>query len=635
MDRPRRPDPAAALPPARGPAGGRAPSDEQALWDAFAVAATPEAFYRTWLAIQCRMVPGVGSAVIVAGPPGIGPFSPAAFWPERPRGVTHLAEAVERALTERRGQIIHRRVAGEDEAPPGERYDVAYPIQGQGKIYGVVALDLTARPEAELLAVMRQLQWGSAWLELMVDRRETGDAGLARERLQAVLDLMGIVLAAPSAHGALTAFATALSTRLHCERVSVGFVSRGRARVRAVSHAAHFGRQSNVVRAIGMAMDEAIDQQTTVVYPEPKGVPARIVRAHEELTAQHGAGAVCTIPLAEGERAVGALTLERPADRPFDGEAIALCEALAAAVGPVLEMRRRDDRWLVTKAADSLRHGLVSLFGPRHVGLKIATAAVIAAIAFLAYAEGDYRVSARMVMEASTRRAAVAPFNGYLREAPVRAGDVIEKGRVLAVLDDRELRLERSRWASQQEQFSRQRDQALAGRNAAGIGIATAQIQQAQAQMSLIDDQLRRTRVLAEFDGVVVTGDLSQALGSPVERGQVLFEVAPLEAYRVVLQVDERDIGDVTVGGRGQLLLSATPADPIPFTVAKITPVSTARDGRNYFRVEARLDENSSARLRPGLEGVGKIEVGRRLLAWIWLRPVIDWARLTVWTWLP
>ena len=92
---------------------------------------------------------------------------------------------------------------------------------------------------------------------------------------------------------------------------------------------------------------------------------------------------------------------------------------------------------------------------------------------------------------------------------------------------------------------------------------------------------------------------------------------------------------DVTVGARGQLLLSASPADPIPFTVAKITPVSTARDGRNYFRVEARLDETSSVRLRPGLEGVGKIEVGRRSLTWIWLRPVIDWARLTLWTWLP
>ena len=27
--------------------------------------------------------------------------------------------------------------------------------------------------------------------------------------------------------------------------------------------------------------------------------------------------------------------------------------------------------------------------------------------------------------------------------------------------------------------------------------------------------------------------------------------------------------------------------EPLPFTVTQLTPVSTAREGRNYFRVEA------------------------------------------------
>ena len=107
---------------------------------------------------------------------------------------------------------------------------------------------------------------------------------------------------------------------------------------------------------------------------------------------------------------------------------------------------------------------------------------------------------------------------------------------------------------------------------------------------------------------MVVTGDLSQSLGSPVERGKVLFEVAPLDAYRVVLQVDERDIADVAVGQHGELLLAAAPDRPLAFTVEKITPVSTAREGRNYFRVEAqaRADPGPPA---PGMEGVGKIAV--------------------------
>ena len=443
MDRPRRPEPAA--PPARGPAG-RNPSDEQALWDAFAVASTPETFYRTWLAIQCQMVPGVGSAVIVAGQAGSGPFTPTAFWPERPRGVTHLAEAAERAMTERRGQIIHRQVPAENGAPAGERYDVAYPIQGQGKIYGVVALDLTPRPEAELRAVLRQLQWGSAWLELMVDRRETGDAGVAEERLQAVLELMGTVLVAPSARGAMTAFATALATRLHCERVSVGFISRGRARVRAVSHAAHFGRQSNLVRAIGMAMDEAIDQQGTVRVSGADG------RGGPDRAGPRGADGAARLrrrlyhPADRRRAGGGALTLERPADRPFDGEVVELCEALAAAGragagdAPARRPVARDQGWQTRSAT-----GWAGCSGRDTSGLKAATAALLAAIAVLVFAQGDYRVSARTVMEASTR--GPPSRRSTATSARRRCGPATwsRRARCWRSLDDRELRLERAR----------------------------------------------------------------------------------------------------------------------------------------------------------------------------------------------
>ena len=49
-------------------------------------------------------------------------------------------------------------------------------------------------------------------------------------------------------------------------------------------------------------------------------------------------------------------------------------------------------------------------------------------------------------------------------------------------------------------------------------------------------------------------------------------------------------------------------------------------------RIEGRLSENP-AELRPGMEGVGKIEIGRRNIAWIWLHPLADGARLWAWRW--
>ena len=62
----------------------------------------------------------------------------------------------------------------------------------------------------------------------------------------------------------------------------------------------------------------------------------------------------------------------------------------------------------------------------------------------------------------------------------------------------------------------------------------------------------------------------------------------PPDAYRVILEVDERRIADVKTGQHGHMILSALPNDSFGFVVEKITPISTAEEGLNYFRVEAK-----------------------------------------------
>src|SRR5207237_9047193 len=93
------------------------------------------------------------------------------------------------------------------------------------------------------------------------------------------------------------------------------------------------------------------------------------------------------------------------------------------------------------------------------------------------------------------------------------------------------------------------------------------QVAQAEAQLNLTDEKLARTRLVAPFDAVVVSGDLSQQLGAPIDQGKVLFELAPLDAYRVVLQVDERDISYVELGQSGELALTGLTGATLPFKV--------------------------------------------------------------------
>jgi hypothetical protein len=84
----------------------------------------------------------------------------------------------------------------------------------------------------------------------------------------------------------------------------------------------------------------------------------------------------------------------------------------------------------------------------------------------------------------------------------------------------------------------------------------------------------------------------------------------------------------------GRIALAALPGSPRPVRVERVTPVASAAEGRTFFRVEARL-EGSPASLRPGMEGVAKIDVGRRRLLRIWTLPLVDWLRLQLWSWWP
>ena len=573
-------------------------------------------------------------ALVLLGTPDRGPFTPAAIWPSPNFSVKHLTGAAERTLKERRGLLIHNEPSQDTEDKIPEGYQVAYPIEVSGKLHGAVVLEVEPRPSREVQDVMRKLHWGAAWLEVLLHRTDALRSTELNARLQLVLDSVASGVEHKRFQPAAIAFVTQLATKLECDRVSLGFGDGKQMRIRALSHTAEFGKQMNLVRAIESAMDEAIDQQALVLYPEPAEGTPLVTRAHAELSRQHGAGSICTLPLGSDERFFGGLTLERPENKPFDPPTLELIETVAALVGPILDAKRREDRWLITKAMETFAAQLKKLVGPGHLTLKMAGVLLLGLVIFFAYAKGDYRVTAQTNLEGTIQRAVGAPFNGYIKEAPVRAGDIVRNGEMLCLLDDRDLKLERLKWATQKEQLVKQHREAMAKHDRAQVQINKAKIDQAEAQISLLDEQLARTKVVTPFDGIVMSGDLTQSLGAPVERGQVLFEVAPLDAYRIIVQVDERDIGQITVGQRGKLALPSMPGENFPLTISKITPVSTAKEGRNYFRVEAQL-ENPSPRLRPGMEGIGKVTVDQRKLIWIWTHEVIDWVRLKVWAWWP
>lgn len=614
---------------------------DQAAWATLRQSEDRWEFASGWLALQCRTLGQVQRAVVVMEERDGGGFGPVATWPADAENLDSLGGVAEAAMNQRRGVV--QASGANPEYPHGEEDEtarqVAYPIIVGEVVRGVVALELVDRNDRELRQAMRQLQWGVGWLEVLLRRETAAETAATQERVGGALDLIAAALEHPRFAASCTAVATELAARVGCARAGVGLVRRGHCRLAGLSHTAEVGRRMNLVRAIEHAMDECVDQRTALHYVAGAGGHGEewVTRAHAELSRQHGANAVLSIPLTSGADVVGAIVLEHDDHTGFTPRHMDLAEAVGAVVGPILEEKRVNDRWLIGKALDSLRAQLVRLIGPGYFGRKLAVTALVALVAFFAWYRTDYRITADAQLEGAVQRSLGAPYDGYLRAAEARPGDLVSAGTVLARLDDRDLVLERLGRVAEKRQLQFELNAALAGRERAELNILEARIQQIDARIALIDEQLARAEIRAPFDGVVVSGDLSQEVGAAVQRGEPLMQLAPLEDYRIVLQVDERDIDELSEGQTGTLRVASLPDTWIPFEVARLTPVSEPRDGRNTFRVEARpiTGDGSVPTLLPGMEGVGKVEVDQRRLIWIWTHRAVEWLRLTAWRWLP
>lgn len=598
-------------------------------WREFGAATTPEAYCRSWLALQCQVIGGVDDAVLILQKPGSDAFAPLAFWPDASRDRSRLAGITERAMREGRGIVDPVRGEGGLRA-----YQLVYPVRLDGAVRGAVALELQPREEAALQTAMRALQWGSAWIEVLL-RRHADPGEAARLRVKLLLQMLAAFLERSQFKEAATALTTEIASQLGCDRVTLAVLSGGTLRIEAVSHAVQFDRATNLLQATVAALQEAIDQREAIVYPPERDARLTVTFAHAELVQHTGAGGVVSLPLLHAGRVLGALGAERAPGLRFDAQAVELLDGLAALLAPLLDLHLARDRSLVQHARDAVRLQWRRLAGPGYGGYKVGAALVAVLGLALTFATGTYRVSADARIEGEIQRALTAPFQGFLRDAAHRAGDRVRHGDTLARLDDRDLRLEHARLSASREQYTKQYREAMAKRDRTQIAIVTTQLRQVEAQLALAEEQLARTAIVAPFDGVLVTGDLSQSLGAPVERGQTLFEIAPLDAYRVILEVDERYIGEVRIDQPGELVLSSMPNERLGFKVANITPVNTAREGRNFFRVEGRFSGVPAPQLRPGMEGVGKLVVDERRLLWIWTHALVDWVKLKLWSWLP
>jgi biotin carboxyl carrier protein len=453
-------------------------------------------------------------------------------------------------------------------------------------------------------------------------------------------------LQADTLEAAAARVCTALAAQLDALRVSLSWRRKALAKIPlaliGVSNSTKVELGDQQSQALLSAANEALDQEAALYFStsaqSQPATPGLICVAHQML-ANGACTSVLTILLTNNMHfgqpetpaaCYGTLTLEFSATHLCAGQPSQLVAQLQSISQPLCRLL------LLEQRAARKRDRFISRFGkPKQ--LKLATIVSITLIAAALFVPVSNPVSAPARLEGEVQRQVAAPVAGILKSVHVRPGDSVKAGQLIAQLQEQDFELESSRLQSESAQHESAMRNAMAKGDRSAMVQAQAKQEEVAAQMALVKTQLASIQLRSPIDGVVIAGDLQPLIGNPIDRGQLLAQVAPAARYRVVIEIDERDLRRVQEKQAGELTLSALPFDTLALRVERIGPAAVQIEQRRAIEVFAGLLDSNSIHgsLRPGLRGVAHLTSANRPVAVIWAQRLIEYWQLFQWRWLP
>lgn len=114
-------------------------------------------------------------------------------------------------------------------------------------------------------------------------------------RFRPVVELIATSLEHQQFQAAATAVLGKPATSLGCNNAYYSAAQQHLCKIRAVSHSAALNEKMNLNHAACAAMNEALDQDRSIVFPSQPGRPIGVLHAHAEFARQAKAGSVCPL----------------------------------------------------------------------------------------------------------------------------------------------------------------------------------------------------------------------------------------------------------------------------------------------------------------------------------------------------
>ena len=222
---------------------------------------------------------------------------------------------------------------------------------------------------------------------------------------------------------------------------------------------------------------------------------------------------------------------------------------------------------------------------------------------------------------------------GKLKALHVIAGQTVKEGDLLAEIDDRDLLTEKDSALTEIEgaklsmekakkNFERSRDlfdQKLISREVfdnltSEFELGQNSLVKAERKLQLVEDRLRKTKVLSPTDGTALTvpvieGQVVIAAAS-VNSGTTLMSIANLSTLLIEMHINQVDKARLTLDKVVQIRAEALKDETMDARISFIAPIATTKSSVKGFQVQA-LIEKPDPRLSPGMTVTLNIPIAR------------------------
>lgn len=489
---------------------------------------------------------------------------------------------------------------------------------------GGAALVLPPCDRAHILQIMAQLEGILGYVSLLFDQGGSSTRRSAERREMRPSE--------EAEHPMRLAHAILgdLGSRYGLEMAAVGFVQRGAVQVAAISGVDHVRPSNPGVLAIRSAMEECVDRGEPIVCRGRDSEGEDDCRLHAQWSQRHQGNAVASLPLRFTDRTVAVVSMSQGGGTRLTRDQVVLMQEELSGYAALVPLSLTANRSLRQHALDLVRQNVRRLFARGPARALTLIAAVLGLAGWLAFGTLHHTFTVPCTVKATDRRTIACPRAGVLAELFVRPGDRVQEGQLLAAIDASDDFLQRAELNAEIESLAALIDQAVGEREAGQVRVNEAKKRSLEAQLAIVDASIAQAQIRAPHDGLILDGDLRERLGSRLELGVPLFELARYDRASIELRIPERMVLAANECVRAEFAPAAEPDRGYQLDNLAIAPSSTIVDEQNVFLGEADVEIDLGL-LPPGMEGTARIDAGSRSAWWVLTHRITDWLHLNFW----